>query len=198
MRVAYAGRPTALLPYWGAIDGGFFARQGLLVELEENADLAASLARLQGGQIDLYLTPLSDALVAEMAGGGDFVIIGGTPELAVIATRRYLASREVIVERFLRGVLEGIHAVQTRPDFARDLLVRAAGWSPEDATAALAGGSGPSQRVPYVAAEDLVPLLVTSAGQEPRAANLEPNSLLDQSVLRRLESSGFVAALYRA
>ena len=118
----------------------------------------------------------------------------------MVSTRRYLASREFILERFLRGVLEGIHAVGARPELARDLLVRHGGLAaPGQADAALSAYRGERlERVPYLSPADLEPLIAAGATEAAQPTTVEPDRLLDQTLLRRLEASGFVAALYRA
>ena len=60
-----------------------------------------------------------------------------------------------------------------------------------------APAAGSLERVPYLSADDLAPLLAAGAVADPRAASLDSARLLDQALLRRLEASGFVATLYR-
>ena len=123
------------------------------------------------------------------------MILGGTPELALVTNRRLLASREVIMVRFLRCLLEGIHAVQTRPELARDVLVQQGVASSPAAADTLVQAylarTG-SARVPYLD-KTAVEALVSQSGE----AMPDADRLLDQSILRRLEASGFVTGLYR-
>lgn len=199
VRALYPAVTAALLPYWAASEAGGFARNGLRVELLETSDAPGAYARLLKGEVEVYLTPLTPELAAQAADGADLAILGGTPELVIVTTRRLLSTREFILERYLRGVLEGIHAVQTRPDFARDLLLRQGGLaSPEQADQALQSylGKGGAERVPYLARAD-VEALLAQALPPPRAESVDADRLLEQSILRRLEASGFVAGLYR-
>jgi ABC-type nitrate/sulfonate/bicarbonate transport system substrate-binding protein len=198
VRVLYAEASPALLPYWAAVEGGLFARNGLQVELQEGRDPQTAYGRLLRGEIEVYLTPLTPALVAQAAAGADLVLLGGTPDLAIVATRRFLSAREFILERFLRGVLEGIHALNARPELARELLARRGGPTAAPGAALPAGEGERLPRVPYLAREMLEPLIAARAAEDPRAAALDPDQLLEQTLLRRLEASGFVAALYRA
>ena len=41
-------------------------------------------------------------------------------------------------------------------------------------------------------------MIAARAADDPRAEALDAERLLDQTLLRRLEASGFVAALYRS
>jgi ABC-type nitrate/sulfonate/bicarbonate transport system substrate-binding protein len=199
VRVLYPATTVALLPYWAGDAAGGFARNGLRAELTAEPDTANALARLSRGEVEVYLTPLTPALLAQAADVPDLTLLGGTPELSIVTTRRLLGAREVIYERFLRGVLEGIHTVQTQPDVVRELLMAQAGL-PSAAAADEAAQSylaqGGAERVPYLAPTDVEAVIAGAAPTRPDA--LDADRLLDQSLLRRLETSGFVAGLYRA
>jgi ABC-type nitrate/sulfonate/bicarbonate transport system substrate-binding protein len=199
VRVLYPATTAALLPYWAGDAAGGFARNGLGVELTAEPDVANALARLSRGEIEVYLTPLTPALLAQAADVADLTLLGGTPELSIVTTRRLVGTREVIYERFLRGVLVGIHTVQTQPDLVREILMAQAGL-PSAAAADQAAqdylAHGGAERVPYLAPTDVEAAI---AGAAPaRSDTLDADRILDQSLLRRLEASGFVAGLYRA
>lgn len=192
VRVLYSARSPYLLPWLAAADDGLFVRNGLALQWVEEEAADAAFARLAAGDADVYLVPLSPALATHAAAGEDLVVLGGSPELAIIASRRLLAMREFVVERFLRTTIEGIHLVQAQPALAQSVLAKyvAAGDSgpaSEAALAVLARGG----RVPYITREEIGDLLSRS-GQPADA-----DKLLDTTILRRLEASGFVAALYR-
>jgi ABC-type nitrate/sulfonate/bicarbonate transport system substrate-binding protein len=199
VRVLYPGASPQMVPYWLAADAGLFARNGMNADFQQ-LPVDDAFARLLAGDADVYLTPLTPALVGRVADGADLAVLGGTPQLAIVVTRRLLATREFVLERFLRGTLEGIHAAGAQPEQARDLLAREGQFvSAEQADAALRTYLATSpERVPYVAASDVEPLVAARAGEDPRAADLQPERLLEPTLLRRLESSGFVASLYRA
>jgi ABC-type nitrate/sulfonate/bicarbonate transport system substrate-binding protein len=199
VRVLYPATTAALLPYWAGDAAGAFARNGLRVELTAEPDAASALARLSRGEVEVYLTPLTPALLAQAADVADLTLLGGTPELSIVTTRRLVGTREFIYERFLRGVLEGIHTVQTQPDLVREILIAQAGLpSPAAADQAAASylAQGGGERVPYLAPTDVEAAIAGAATARPAA--LDAGRLLDQSLLRRLEASGFVAGLYRA
>jgi len=190
LQVVYVGKTAALLPYWVARDEGAFTRNGLNVELQALPDADTAYTYLLASAAQIFLTPLDATLVARAANGIDVVVLGGQPDLAVVTLRPLATSREPIMERFLRGVLEGIHSVETQPDTTAAALAR------EGLSAPASGETPHFERIPYLSADDLAPLLAAAA--DPRAASLDPNQLLDQTVLQRLEASGFVEALYRA
>jgi ABC-type nitrate/sulfonate/bicarbonate transport system substrate-binding protein len=193
VEVVYVAKTAALAPYWVAREEGAFTRNGLNVELRQVPDAQTAYTYLVNSAAQVYLTPLDNTLIARAANGTDLAVLGGQPDLAIVTLRPLLASRELILERFLRGVLEGIHTLETRPDAGQALLARE-GLSASSDAALLQH----LERVPYLSPDDLTPLIAAGATADPRAAALDPNRLLDQTVLRRLEASGFVAALYRA
>jgi hypothetical protein len=193
VQVVYVAKTAALLPYWVAREEGAFARNGLSVELQQLPDAQTAYTYLLNSAAQVYLTPLDATLIARAANGTDLAVLGGQPDLAIVTLRPLLASREPIMERFLRGLLEGIHSVETRPEVGPALLTREGLSAPSDAASVTH-----LDRVPYLSTDDLAPLIAAGAHADPRAAALDPDRLLDQNVLRRLEASGFVAALYRA
>jgi ABC-type nitrate/sulfonate/bicarbonate transport system substrate-binding protein len=200
VRVLYGETTPALLPYWAAMQEGYFGKNGLQVALIPERDPQAAFARLVAGEADVYLTPLSPALVGQVAEGADLVVLGGSPTLAIVTTQRFLGAREFILERFLRGLLEGVHAVGTRPALARDLLASGAGLTARDQVDAaldlyLTRSPGP---VPYLENEDVEQIIEQRVAVDPRAAQVDRDRLLSQTLLRRLEASGYVASLYRA
>ena len=187
LQVVYVGKTTALLPYWVARDDGAFTRNGLNVEFQQLPDADTAYVYLNNSAAQVYLTPLDTTLVARVANGSDLAVLGGQPGLAIVTLRPLLASRELIMERFLRGVLEGIHTLEARPESGAAVLAREGLSAP--------AGSGP--RVAYLSADDLTPLLNTVAATDPaRRPRPEPPARPDH--LRRSEASGFVAALYRS
>jgi hypothetical protein len=193
LRAVYVEKTPDLLPYWAAAENGYFARNGLAVEVQAMASAQEAYTALRGGVAEVYLAPLTPELMARAAEDGDLAILGGTPHLAVITIRPHLQTREFILERFWRGVLEGIRAVQTQPEAMAAVLARQGVSAAADA----ARGSY-AERVPYLSPDDLTPFIAAGAAQDPRAATLEPDRVLDQALLRRLEASGFISALYRA
>lgn len=191
VRVLHVTPGADLLPYWAAVDGELYARNSLNVQLEAVPNSAVAYPRLLSGEVDLFLTPLNAELARQVASGGDLIVLGGTSDLAIVATRRLLVTREFIFERFLRGTLEGIHALEARPDLASEVATRhLAAAGPEAAQAmAQAYQARPLPKVPLLTPDDLA----QAGGNAPL-----PASLLNQALLQRLEASGFVAALYRA
>lgn len=191
VRVLYSQSSPLLLPYWVAQERELFARNGLRVELTEERDPAAAYRRLAAGEVEAYLTPITAALV-EQAAPDDFVIVGGSRELAIVANRRLLTLREFILERFLRATLEGIAVIKNQPDSARAVLAQRVGPTAAQASEPVVQtqliAAGP---VPYVTAADVAAAL-------PAAVSVDLERLVDTSILQRLEASGFVAALYRA
>lgn len=188
VRVLYSEASPLLLPYWVAQERELFARNGLRVELREERDAAAAYRRLAAGEVEVYLAPIGAALLEQE----EVVLLGGAPELAIVANRRLLAVREAILERFLRATLEGIALVKTQPEAARTVLAQRLGpTAAQQGEALLRARLLDAAPVPYLRPADVAAALPTT---EPAIAE----RLVDTAILQRLEASGFVAALYRA
>jgi ABC-type nitrate/sulfonate/bicarbonate transport system substrate-binding protein len=188
VRVVYSQASPLLLPYWVAQERELFARNGLRVELREERDAAAAYRRLAAGEIEVYLAPIGAMLLEQE----ELVLLGGSPELAIVANRRLLAVREAILERFLRATLEGIALVKTQPEAARAVLAQRLGPSTaQQSEAVVRARLLDAAPVPYLRPADVAAALPTA---DPAVAE----RLVDTAILQRLEASGFVAALYRA
>jgi len=192
VRVLYSQASPLLLPYWVAIERELFARNGLQVELREERDAAAAYQRLASGEVAVYLAPLSGALLEQGAGADAIVLLGGSPDLAIVANRQLAAIRQPILERFLRATLEGIALVKTQPEAARALLAQRLGpTAAQQSEPIVRARLLDAAPVPYLDPAEVAAALPTADAETAER-------LVDSSILKRLEASGFVAALYRA
>ena len=84
--LAQATEPTLLhvntfpnaraLPFYAAVDQGFFAKHGLAVDLQFTKGSSAQRAALASGAVDIVHSAVDNAL-AMIAAGNDVVIVGG-------------------------------------------------------------------------------------------------------------------------
>jgi ABC-type nitrate/sulfonate/bicarbonate transport system substrate-binding protein len=114
-------------------------------------------------------------------------------------TRAFLTTQRDTVRRFLRGYVASVHRAKT--DRAYALAVLRQYTQIEDERALEWGYRAyiePLDPVPY-ATEDGMQLVIDSLVDVlPDVGKLQPAALIDNSLLRELESEGFVAALYRS
>ncbi len=114
--------------------------------------------------------------------------------LNVTSTREQLASDPDVVRRFLMGYVDAMQAARDNPDQAIDAILR--GTRGEDR-----GEAAESYEVyrdvwnPWPSAPAIATLLKNL--DLPDAATVDPNALIDDSILRDLEASGWLAEHYR-
>jgi NitT/TauT family transport system substrate-binding protein len=105
--------------------------------------------------------------------------------------------RETFVQ-FGKAVIEGIHRVRTDREFAIKVLGRMLRSNDREILEETHRVfSALYERVPYVAAEGVQPILDELVTQIPKAKNYKPDDFIDPSVVRQLDQSGFIAGVYR-
>ena len=105
--------------------------------------------------------------------------------------------RETFVQ-FGKAVIEGIHRVRTDREFALKVLGRMLRSSDREILEETHRVfSALYERVPYVAAEGVQPILDELVTQIPKAKNYKPDDFIDPSIVRQLDQSGFIAGVYR-
>jgi len=100
--------------------------------------------------------------------------------------------------QFGKGVIEGIHRVKTDREFAIKILGKMLRSSDREILEeTYRVFSALYERTPYPTLEGLQPILDEIAGQVPKAKNYKPEDFVDNSIVRQLEQSGFIASVYR-
>jgi NitT/TauT family transport system substrate-binding protein len=116
----------------------------------------------------------------------------------LVTTRTYLAANRDRVLRFLRGYIAAVHRAKTDPAFAIAVMRQYTGIDDERA---LEWGYKqylePMDAVPYPTAAGLQGVIDSLAASNPDVLKVQPAAAIDSSLLRELESSGFIAGLYR-
>jgi NitT/TauT family transport system substrate-binding protein len=114
-------------------------------------------------------------------------------------TRAFLTSQRDTVRRFLRGYVASVHRAKTDRPYALAVLRQ---YTQIEDERALEWGYksyiDPLDRVPYATEEGMQVVIDSLVDVLPDVAKLQPAALVDNSLLRELESEGFVAALYRS
>jgi ABC-type nitrate/sulfonate/bicarbonate transport system substrate-binding protein len=156
--------------------------------------------RIGNGQLTVLPPPLSTVLAREgFVDFGDLTQGPAWPGAAIIFGRRTYNARFDYVQRFLKGLLTSIQRTKADPAFAQKVMASYTKIDdPEALDAAYAlYGDRLLEQVPYLSVEGLQRALDFAATSRPTVSRLRPSTLVDQTVLQRLESSGFVAELYR-
>ena len=116
-------------------------------------------------------------------------------------TREYLKTFEDQATRFIRGYSEGIAFIKKNKAQSIDVLQKKLRLEPGQAvylekTYALYAGKYLDQ-VPYVSIQGVKTLLDFLSSQIPKAKSADPESFVDNKIVRTLENSGFFAKLYQ-
>jgi NitT/TauT family transport system substrate-binding protein len=119
----------------------------------------------------------------------------------VSTTRDYLKTSEDRATRFIRGYSEGIAFIKKNKAQSIDVLQKKLRLEPGQAvylekTYALYAGKYLDQ-VPYVSIQGVKTLLDFVSSQNPKAKSADPESFVDNRIVRQLENSGFYAKLYQ-
>jgi NitT/TauT family transport system substrate-binding protein len=189
----------------------------LLMLLKKWSMKPEDLVILQIGPSPTMILSLEKALLdaAILTSPSDFIAIErGNRVLADLAelqiyslqstlstTREYLKTSEDQATRFIRGYSEGIAFIKKNKSQSIDVLQKKLRLEPGQAvylekTYALYAGKYLEQ-VPYVSIQGVKTLLDFVSDQVPKAKSADPESFVDNRIVRTLENSGFFAKLYQ-
>ena len=117
----------------------------------------------------------------------------------IAATGAFLRDRRPVVEAFFKGFLEGVaYAKQNREESIRlikEFLRLSDQDEAEDSYQVIIQEVQP--RKPYPLKEGVETVLRNIESTVPKAKTAKAEDLIDDSVLRRLDQSGFIDNLYR-
>ena len=116
-----------------------------------------------------------------------------------------ILSREGIVKtkrplllKLARAMVEAIHIIKTEKEYAIGLIKKNLGVSdPEGLARAYQDYSNVFPEVPYPTPDGVKTMLDDLAPKNPKAATADPKAFVDPSLVRELDSSGFIKQLYR-
>ncbi len=128
----------------------------------------------------------------------DFADYGLNFTLGGIATTRsIIAERRDLVRRFIRAYVSGMHRYKTDRELVLQVQQDYSGFSDrgiaEETYDATERGF---PRAPYPVTTGLQIVLDTLATTDARAAGADPRSMVDDSFVRELDESGYIAGLY--
>jgi len=117
----------------------------------------------------------------------------------IAATGAFLRDHRPVVEQFVKGFLEGVAYAKTHKEESLPLIKEFMKLKDqdevEDSYQVIIREVQP--RKPYPLKEGVETVLSNVESTIPKAKTVKPEELIDDSVLRRLDQSGFIDALYR-
>lgn len=116
-----------------------------------------------------------------------------------------ILSREGIVKakrplllKLSRAMVEAMHIIKTEKEYAIGLIKKNLGVSdPEGLARAYRDYSNIFPEVPYPTPDGVKTMLDDLAPKNPKAATADPKAFVDPSLIRELDSSGFIKQLYK-
>lgn len=198
---------------FGAITD-FFARyalktKGLVADKDvgvvQTNDLPNTLSTLKIGAIQAGVVVAPVTLQARKLGFRELVdmtkIGGSFPFNGVVATRDFLRSKEnrEILQRFMKAYVEGISVCLKNRDFALKVISQ---YTRTDDPEMLeetyqVNVAKAFLKVPYPSVEGFKTILdFVAETRDPKAKNIDPHSILDPSLVKELDQSGFIKSLY--
>lgn len=123
-------------PMWIAVDKGFFAEQGLEVEIS-TFQTNEAVAALVSGSLDLLFGP-TDALITAVSKGAQIVMVN---DYLVEAPYDLVAKPEITGVSELRGKRIGVSSLSAGTGTLAKIMLRAHGFGPDDYELVQAGGN---------------------------------------------------------
>jgi NitT/TauT family transport system substrate-binding protein len=120
------------------------------------------------------------------------------PQLEVITTRSFLKGQPDVATRYMRAIIEGIHAVKNNPEPSIRVLqkyLRIDDLEALEDVYRLYKEIYP--RIPHPSSAAIQTQLTWMADRDARAKAAKPEQFFDGTILQEIEKSGFVAKLYQ-
>ncbi len=129
------------LPLWVAKEAGYFASNGIDLDLQLSSSTSASMAALLGGNAQFYQGGGSDA-VSATASGADVAVVSMTSPVYSYVLE---AAPDVKTAADLKGKKIGISTVGSSSDVGLRVALRKVGLDPDNDVAILAVGGVPER-----------------------------------------------------
>lgn len=119
------------------------------------------------------------------------------PYICATTTRNYLARQRETVKKVIMAHIEAVHFVKTRKDESKKIMAKYARTTNEDyLEAAYTASAKLYDAVPLVTRPGTEVQIKEAAGRKP-GAQLRFEDMVDESIVRELEKSGFIDKVYK-
>jgi ABC-type nitrate/sulfonate/bicarbonate transport system substrate-binding protein len=137
LHAAYTSVSGVMAPIWVAQDGGYFAREGLAVEVSSFPSGNEGIQAMMAGEVD-FLQIAGSTTVSAALGGGDTLVVATTVRTII---QSLIGRPEIARTEDLRGKGVGISRRGTSIDTAARVALRHAGLEPDRDAAIVQAGS---------------------------------------------------------
>src|SRR3989338_2671524 len=174
-------------------------REVALIQMGGSQEVLAGLSSraIDGGMISSPLNLRALKLGFEML--VDLSAIGVDYQGAgVVTTRSYVREYPDVVRRYLKAYVEGLHRFKTDRDFSLKVLAKYSRIGERDMLEETYNHYAVKvmPRAPYPTMKGIRLVLDEIGARSPKAREIAPDSLVDLSYLKEIDSSGFIKALY--
>ena len=116
----------------------------------------------------------------------------------ILSREAIVKAKRPLLSKLARAMVEAIHIIKTEKEYAIGLIKKNLGVSdPEGLARAYKDYSNIFPEVPYPTPDGVKTMLDDLAPKNPKAATADPRAFVDPSLIRELESSGFIKQLYK-
>ena len=174
------------------------------VNIRQVGSSPAMIASLDKGGIDAAVLTMPSVFVAEEKGYSTLADLADMDiyylHAAISSTRRFLRGSRDQATRLIKGFVEGIAYFKTHKKESLEVLAKKLRINPqgdkylEKSYDLLAAKY--YERVPYPSMRGVKTLLEFLGKDNPSARVADPESFVDSSIIRELDRSGFINALY--
>jgi ABC-type nitrate/sulfonate/bicarbonate transport system substrate-binding protein len=115
----------------------------------------------------------------------------------ILSRESIVSSKRPLMLKLVRAMIEAIHIIKTEKDYAIALFKKNLGvGDPAGLERAYKDYSNVFPEVPYPTPDGVKTMLDDLAPRNPKAASADPKAFVDMSLVREIESSGFIKQLY--
>ena len=116
----------------------------------------------------------------------------------ILSREAIIKSKRPLMQKLTRAMVEAIHIIKTEKEYAKGLFKKNLGVSdPEGLERAYKDYANVFPEVPYPNPDGVKTMLDDMAPKNPKAAAADPKTYVDMTLVRELESSGFIKQLYK-
>jgi NitT/TauT family transport system substrate-binding protein len=172
------------------------------VKLVAATGVDGQIALLQKGDVQaIAVSPPNNVVAIKQAGGHEVLNTSTLDEpeqnLGITAVRSYLAANRGLCLAMLKATIEATRRYKEDPAFAKQVIRTYLDVSdPEIVDAGYEAYVPIFPREPYPTRPGFGRIMEEIATQNPRASSLNPDQLMDASLVDELKNSGFVQQVY--
>ncbi len=116
----------------------------------------------------------------------------------ILSREAIVKSKRPLMLKLARAMVEAIHVIKTEKEYAISLFKKNLGVTdPQGLERAYKDYSNVFPEVPYPTPDGVKTMLDYMARTNPKAATGDPKAFIDPSLIRELDSSGFIKQLYK-